>query len=233
MRLTSLPIFNDNYIWLLRDEKSSEVLAVDPGESKTLIEYLKKNNLHLTYLLLTHGHDDHIGGVKELISEYSELTCIWYHQNINYDLFFKEQKIIKFKTPGHLREHVSYFLPQLNILFCGDTLFSLGCGRIFETDFDQYAEHLWDSLQTIKEITNPETLVCCTHEYTLKNLAFCQTLEKNYHVPKSIEEELVARFKSTQQTLPSTMKFELQYNPFLKTPSIDEFKKLRLLKNNF
>jgi hydroxyacylglutathione hydrolase len=233
MKLTSLPIFNDNYIWVLKDEKSSEVLAVDPGESQRLIEYLKKNNLHLTSILLTHGHDDHIGGVKELITEYPELTCIWYHQDINHDLFFKEQKIIKFKTPGHLREHVSYFLPQLNILFCGDTLFSLGCGRIFETDFNKYAEQLWESLQTIIKMTNPETLVCCTHEYTLKNLSFCQTLENKYHVPQSIEEELIARFHSSKQTLPSTMKFELQFNPFLKAQSPDELKKLRLLRNNF
>jgi hydroxyacylglutathione hydrolase len=232
MKLQALPIFKDNYIWMLIEETAREVLVVDPGEAETLITYLEDHNLRLKLILVTHDHLDHIGGIDKLKVHFPDVR-ICSHQTNSQRLNFHHHQIQMLKTPGHLEHHVSYLMPDLNILFCGDTLFSLGCGRIFESDYEKAALQLWTSLNLLKQITNQQTLVCCTHEYTLKNALFGQTLPSPYTLHQEIIEQIQNNLTLHQTTLPSTMGFELLYNPFLKTPHFEDFLKLRRLRDQF
>lgn len=232
MKVHQIPIFTDNYVWLI--ENQGEAHIVDPGEAPTVLSYLKSHNLNLVSILVTHEHSDHIGGVEELKKQFPNSTIYWNKNLKDQDIIhFSDEQIEVWNTPGHMKNHVSFYLKKNNWLFCGDTLFSLGCGRILEGEFNQGCQALFESLQKIKSQTNPETKVFCTHEYTLKNMAFTQSLEVKYHLPQNLTQELNNRFNLTGSTLPSTMEFEKNFNPFLIAKNIYEFSQLRMLRNNF
>ena len=230
LNVVPIPILNDNYIWTIIHGKKTVV--IDPGLSDPVLKYHQKYNLELTAILITHHHHDHIGGIDGIINQHNVPVYAPYHEKFNFkyhqvqenskiQLFDNTLEFSVIEVPGHTLEHIIYHGNQL--LFCGDTLFSFGCGRIFEGTYRQ----MYDSLRKFKSI-DPDSRVYCTHEYTLKNLEFL----KNYFKDNTFYEKKYQNLSKSMITLPSLLKDELESNPFLNS-SYDEFKKLREAKDLF
>ncbi|MBA2656428.1 MAG: hydroxyacylglutathione hydrolase [Tatlockia sp.] len=232
MKIQPLSAFYDNYIWMIINEENKQVLCIDPGQAEPVIRFLDKEKLSLQAILLTHHHNDHMGGVSELINLNPKLPVYGpYDKRIpEVDHSLKEPDYLKidsyqFKiinTPGHTASHISYYEPNQGWLFCGDTLFSAGCGRVF----DGTIEELHDSLQKLKNL--PEnTQVFAAHEYTLKNLRFAATVEPDNLTIYNYAQLLLA--KSNTCSLPSSIAVEKEINPFFRTETagVKAFAKLK------
>ena len=222
MHLTPLPAFNDNYLWLWHH--NSHAVVVDPGDGEVVMQALSRLQLHLDAILVTHHHADHTGGVNVLREATQAVVYGPAGENIpgpyealaGGDTFdWQGQRIEVIDVPGHTAGHIAYFAPgegDAPLLFCGDTLFSGGCGRLFEGT----AAQMLGSLDRLAALPGP-TRVCCAHEYTLSNLRFALAVEP--HNP-----DLLAYHDSCQQwrangqpTLPSTLTQELAINPFMRS----------------
>lgn len=223
MNLTSIPALDDNYIWTLNNE-DGQCLIVDPGEAAPVLAMLKKNRWRPVAVLLTHHHHDHVDGVKELISHFPELTVYGPEETVNKGTtaVVKEDDHIKIldlefrvmATPGHTLGHISYY--SAPYLFCGDTLFSGGCGRLFEGT----AKQMFSSFQKINQLP-AETLVCCAHEYTLSNMKFAATLLPQDAGISAYYLKIKELRAKKQVTLPTTLSLERQINVFLRTQDAD------------
>ena len=237
--ITPIPAFQDNYIWLLHN--SLNAVVVDPGDAKPVIAKLKEKKLILTTVLITHYHADHINGVEELI-EYAKNQ----HQNLNiyapqYEPYtFNHIKVGEndeiylpeinqtFKVlwlPGHTNGHIAYVNDAY--LFCGDTLFGAGCGRLFEGTPAQ----MLDSLNRIKAL-NKTTQLFCTHEYTAKNIQFALELEPDNQDLINRQIAVNALREKLKPSLPSTIDCELKTNPFLRCAQPSIFARSKALKND-
>lgn len=251
--IDAIPAFSDNYIWTIIDDTAGMMDCIDPGDASPIIRYAKQNQLTLRTILLTHHHPDHIGGVAQLLSHFPK--CIVYgphdgripfitHHVAEHDtLLIGPYSFQVLFNPGHTSTHISYFEPKQHWLFCGDTLFSAGCGRVFDGTIEQ----LHQSLALFKTLPL-DTKIFCAHEYTLQNLKFAQHVEPtNTNILAHIKRLLA---QPISNSLPSTLGHELTINPFLRTEhpsvkkyalshgagsdsSIDVFKTLRTLKNTF
>ena len=239
MRIEIIKCLKDNFSYLIIDEQNNSACVIDPSEASPIIDNVEKFKLNLKFILNTHHHFDHIGGNKELKKKYN-LKVIGFEKDKEripeIDITLKDKEIWKsnkFETkiyhiPGHTSGHICYHFFNQNILFTGDTLFSLGCGRIFEGTYEQ----MFSSLQLIKSF--PEnTKIYCGHEYTLKNAEFCIKHDKDNSALiekiKSIKKKLDNGFP----TIPTTIKEELDCNIFLRSKDVGSFSKLRDLKDNF
>jgi len=219
----ALPAFNDNYIWLLRPRGDRRCWVVDPGEATPVLRYLQAHDLTLEGILLTHHHPDHIGGVAELAKP--GVTLIGALQDTyrlppltlqvssgdRFQMLGHTLQVIE--VPGHTLGHLAFYIPETTppMLFCGDTLFAGGCGRLFEGT----PEQMHASLQSLAQL--PETTqVFAAHEYTLKNLEFALKVEPSN--PALTERLASCKALRTHQepTLPSTLALELATNPFLR-----------------
>lgn len=217
-----IPVLKDNYVWTMIDHHR-QALIVDPGEAAPVIDYLKQHNLQLVGIFITHHHWDHTNGLAELTQHYSVPIFGPAIENISYvtqplaegDEIKIPGFTLPFTTmtiPGHTRGHIAYYSPT--ILFCGDTLFSSGCGRIFEGS----PEEMYASLQKIAALPD-ETKIYCAHEYTLANLHFAKTVEANN---KLIDERIAIvneLRKNNLPSLPSLLREEKDTNPFLRCDS--------------
>ncbi|MBB3168613.1 hydroxyacylglutathione hydrolase [Simiduia aestuariiviva] len=226
--LTPIPAFTDNYIWALSDGRHCWV--VDPGDAEPVEQWLAARGLPLTGILITHHHADHIGGVDALQRNRANLP-IYGPQTPKIPqvtqvvspaapVSIGPWQLEVLNVPAHTLDHIAYFLPadteQPGALFCGDTLFAAGCGRLFEGTADQ----LHQALAQFKALP-PATLICCAHEYTLANLAFAKAVEpENPNIDIRITQEQCKRAAGLP-TLPSTLALELDTNPFLRTQSPD------------
>jgi len=223
MNLTSIPALQDNYIWTLNNNRG-ECLIVDPGEAAPVLAALEKNQWQPQAILLTHHHHDHVGGVKELVKKYPNLVV--YGPGETQDkgagqIVGEGDKVavlgLEFSiylTPGHTLGHISYF--SFPYLFCGDTMFSGGCGRLFEGT----AEQMFISFQKLNTLPE-ETLVCCAHEYTLSNLKFAHTLlPQDAEINRYYRKIKELRVKNNV-TVPSTLACERKINVFLRTQDIE------------
>lgn len=223
MNLTSIPALQDNYIWTLNDD-CGRCLLVDPGEAAPVLSAMTHNRWLPQAILLTHHHQDHVGGVRELLAHYPDVPVygpqetgdkganILLSEGDRINVLGLDFQIIA--TPGHTLGHISYF--SIPYLFCGDTLFSGGCGRLFEGT----AKQMFESFQKLNKLPG-ETLVCCSHEYTLSNLAFAHAIypqeaeiTRYYHKIK----ELRAK---NGITLPTTLDHERKINVFLRTQNTE------------
>lgn len=221
--LTALSAFQDNYIWILNDTYK-HCLIIDPGEGKSVLDTIIANQWIPEAILLTHHHHDHVGGVKMLLQHFTGLKVYGpeetrssgaNHIVTEGERFTALQLTFQvIATPGHTLGHVSYY--SAPYLFCGDTLFSGGCGRLFEGT----ARQMHDSLQRLNQLP-AETLVCCAHEYTESNLAFaCHLLPDDKEIVSYLHKIRGLRDKN-QPTVPSTLQKERKINIFLKIKHID------------
>jgi len=226
LNISPIAAFSDNYFWAIARDGSAKIAVVDPGDAKPVIDYLEKKQKQLALILITHWHPDHIGGVNELAALYgvpvvgpgsahipqvTNLVKEGDEVTLFKGLFGETLKVIA--VPGHTLDHIAYFVDSATAprLFCGDTLFSSGCGRLFEGD----GPMMWNSLNKIKQL--PEnTEIYCAHEYTLSNLKFALAVEPdNTAVIRRIEQANTLR-AANQPTVPTTLKQELHFNPFLR-----------------
>lgn len=232
-----LPSRKDNYIYALRNA-SHDLMVVDPGEVAPVENFLKEHPSRLRFILLTHHHADHIAGAEELRTRYGALligAAADRHRLPPLDrevtdgdrLHLLEEKVEVLAIPGHTLGHIAFFLPESKLLFCGDTLFSLGCGRLFEGTPAQMLSSL-TRLAALPE----DTAVCCGHEYTLANARFAMTVEPENAALAEMAKEVGTSLMAGHPTLPSTLAQEKRANPFLRVNGdVEAFARLRLQKD--
>lgn len=214
MKIHCLSAFTDNYMWLLEMDKN--IVVVDPGEAAPIIHYLREHQLHLKAVLLTHDHHDHVGGLEELL-HYAKAPVYGHCRFADYsdNHFFLSDKINVqvLDTPGHTDKSVCYLIQTQasQHLFCGDTLFASGCGRVFTGDYSA----MFYSLNQLKALS-PDCLVYPGHEYTLKNLHFAQFIEPNNPLIEARLKEESDKWRLQNNTLPVTMDIEQKTNPFFR-----------------
>lgn len=216
--VVTLPAFDDNYIWLLVDQERSLAAVVDPGDEDPVIGYLYAQGLALSAILITHKHWDHTGGIADLKARWSQATVYGpaaenisgIEEKVSQGVVLSSLGLQVLDVPGHTEGHVAYV--GEGRLFCGDTLFAGGCGRIFSGTYEQ----LSDSLRLIAQLP-PSTLVYCAHEYTSANLGFARWVEpQNMPLLLRIEAEKSKR-RQGLPTVPSSLEMELATNPFMRT----------------
>lgn len=218
MNLISIPAMQDNYIWLLANDQQ-ECLIVDPGVAAPALHYLTENKLTPKAILLTHHHNDHVDGVGELLQHYPDIPVYGPQETANKgctqqvrghdEITVLGMTFSVLDVPGHTLGHIAYYATPY--LFCGDTLFSAGCGRIFEGT----PEQMYASLQLIAQLPD-NTLVCCAHEYTESNLRFARyVLPENKEIETYQKQVHELRLKH-QPSVPSLLKIEKEINPFLR-----------------
>ena len=213
-----IPAFKDNYIWLLR--KGASAVVVDPGDAQPVLDTLAREGLTLSAVLVTHHHQDHQGGVAELLTYFpvtvfgpatESITAVTHplFGGETIRLVALDAEFLVYATPGHTLGHLAYFGSEC--LFCGDTLFTGGCGRVFEGTPAQ----MYDSLTRLAALPD-QTSVFCAHEYTETNLRFALAVEPGNRILRDrVDEVAVARAKG-QATVPSTLAMEKSTNPFLR-----------------
>jgi len=253
MKIEIIPCLNDNYSYLIHDEISNTVAIVDPSEFMPCDTIISKNYKKLDFILNTHHHYDHVGGNEELKKKYNS-KVLGFENDKNripqIDTVLKDNQEFKIGTlnfttifiPGHTRGHVAFYFKKERVVFSGDTLFSLGCGRVFEGTYKQ----MFQSLNKLKNLPG-ETKVYCGHEYTFKNLEFCLKFNPNNDFLKKKKDDIKLSLKNKKPTIPSTIADEIKANIFFRvndpdvkkainlenSPDIEIFTKLRDLKDNF
>lgn len=222
MDIHLIPAFSDNYIYLLRDPASGAVGVVDPGDAAPVTAELERRGWRLTTILNTHHHNDHIGGNAALKERYGA-TVIGAradaHRIADLDTALDEGDRVAFggetgtviAVPGHTSGHIAFHFPDSKALFCGDTLFSLGCGRLFEGT----AEQMWHSLGKLRALPG-DTRVYCGHEYTQSNARFALTIEPDNADLRARADEIAALRAEGRPTIPTTLGLERRTNPFLR-----------------
>jgi len=253
MQITPISCLSDNYAYVISDYSSKTVGVVDPSEAQPIISFLENENIKLNYILNTHHHFDHVGGNAELKKKYNAKVVGFAgdkHRIPEIDIAIKDNErwifgkssIKILHIPGHTSGHICFFFEKEKIAFTGDTLFSLGCGRIFEGDHKQ----MLNSLNKIKNLPK-ETKIYCGHEYTHKNAEFCMKYENN-NVDLRKKFEQIKKLRSQNlPTIPSILGDELKSNIFLRCDQkelknklnmknqedLEVFRKVRDLKDSF
>ena len=221
LKIKQLPVLNDNYIYLIVDKKTQITACVDPALAEPVIEYLNKENLSLNFILNTHHHFDHVGANLELKKKYGckivgnkkdsdRIPGIDIKLNENDFFAIGQSKCKVIDVSGHTKGHIAFYFKEEDLIFCGDTLFSLGCGRLFEGTPAQMVK----SLLKIRSLPN-NTKIYCAHEYTLNNANFALSLDpKNLKLKEKIVEIKKKRSKNIP-TVPCDLGEEKDLNPFL------------------
>jgi hydroxyacylglutathione hydrolase len=239
IKVTPIPILQDNYAWLLRDEESGCTAIVDPAEVDPIVRAIDAAGGKLDLIILTHHHGDHVAGTDAIRTRYGAPVVgakadthrlpaldreLWEGSEV--DLGASTARV--FETPGHTVGHISLYFPDGHVLLCGDTLFSLGCGRLLEGT----AADMHKSLTRFAALP-PETLVCCGHEYTESNARFALHADPDNADLKAYAEHVKQLRASGQPTLPSRLSDELACNPFLRAPDVATLADLRKRKDTF
>ena len=239
MKIEIIPCLKDNYAYLIIDQSKKNACVVDPSESKPIIEYLDKNQINLKFILNTHHHYDHVGGNSFLKKKYNAKVVGYKKDKTRIpeiDILLDDNEIWKSENfeakvmhiPGHTSGHICFYFYKDKIIFTGDTLFSLGCGKIFEGTYSQ----MFQSLNKFKQLP-VDTKIFCGHEYTEQNSNFCLTYDPNNEKLKKKIIEIKKKLINNLPTIPSTIKEELECNIFLRSENVESFSKLRDLKDNF
>ena len=239
MKIQIIKCLQDNYSYLIIDETNLSACVVDPSEAKPIIDFVESKNIKLKYILNTHHHYDHVGGNIELKKKYNS-KVIGFKGDKNripeIDILVNDLETWKkdnfeakiYHIPGHTTGHIAFHFFKEKKIFTGDTLFSLGCGRLFEGTHKQ----MFDSLKKIKKLPK-DTKIYCGHEYTLQNSNFCIAKDPNNLKLKEKISEISEKIKNNLPTVPSILNDELECNIFLKANDLKSFSKLRDLKDNF
>jgi len=248
-----IPLLSDNYSYIIRDKNTNITGCIDPPVAKDIVNVLQNRGIDLNFILNTHHHQDHVGGNQELKEIYNCKIIGCYHdQNRIPEIDIKLKDSEEFNigesvfkviyTPGHTIGHICYYFKDQNLLFCGDTIFSLGCGRLFEGSYEQMTE----SILKIRSLPDC-TKIFCGHEYTESNAKFAEFLDsRDDLLRKKILNIKKDRLKS-KPTIPAILEEEKKLNPFMKfdnqeyldsikienISNVENFKKLRIMKDNF
>ena len=239
MKIEIIKCLKDNYSYLIIDETTKIACVVDPSEAKPVIDVLEQKKINLKYILNTHHHYDHVGGNLELKKKYNcEITGYRGDKDRipEIDVLLDDNQVWKrnkfeakiYHIPGHTTGHIAFHFFNEKKIFTGDTLFSLGCGRIFEGTYEQ----MFNSLKKIKELPL-DTKIYCGHEYTFQNSNFCIANDSGNSKLKDKIVEIKKKLEKNLPTIPSILADELDCNIFLKAKDIKSFSKLRDLKDNF
>ncbi len=239
-----IPVLMDNIIWIW--VKNNQAVVVDPAISEPVINWLNDHKLTLNSILQTHHHEDHIGGTKDLLSSWPSAEVIAAKRDIeriplqtysvtdNETVTLLDEKITVLEVPGHTSNHICFFVHGSKktkidpVLFCGDTLFGAGCGRLFEGTPNQ----MFESLQRINTLPK-NTWIYCAHEYTKANLQWAQSIyPEDSYIKKRLEDVIHKREKGLQ-SLPSKLSEEQKTNLFLRAKTSKEFSELRFHKDNW
>ena len=225
LKITALAAFNDNYIWLIEDLTNQLAWVVDPGDGNVVQEYLDENRaLTLSGILVTHHHDDHIGGISTLLAHHPDLSIYGIQSDrikaINCPVgegdtleLSEAFKVEVISVPGHTRDHIAFYYPSQEqpALFCGDTLFSSGCGRLFEGS----PSTMRQSLAKLRVLPK-QTKIYCAHEYTQANLEFALAVEPDNSAIANKRSQVAALRAKGAATVPTTLDNEINTNPFLR-----------------
>eukprot|EP00887_Chlorella_sp_A99_P006475 scaffold3.g6475.t1 len=222
MEIERVPCLNDNYSWLLHEPRQGKTAVVDPAEVAPVVAALERKGWQLTHILNTHHHWDHVGGNEELKRRYGCTVVgpaadreripgidVALADGDRYP--FGATELMCFDTPGHTRGHITFYCSEAQALFPGDTLFSLGCGRLFEGT----PATMWASLSKLARLP-PETRVYCAHEYTESNAKFAASIDPDNAALRKRIEEVTALRAAGQATVPSLLGEELAANPLLR-----------------
>ena len=239
MKIEIISCLQDNYSYLIIDETNNNACVVDPSEANPVINFVEKKNVNLKYILNTHHHFDHIGGNADLKKKYNS-TVVGYKHDAKripgIDILVDDNQIWKadnfeakiMHIPGHTTGHISFYFFNEKLIFTGDTLFSLGCGKIFEGTYEQ----MFLSLNKLKKLPE-DTMIYCGHEYTLQNSKFCISHDSNNLNLQNKIKKIKENLNNNMPTIPTILKDELECNIFLRAKNIESFSKLRDLKDNF
>ncbi len=220
--IQQLPALNDNYIYVLHDPESGETAAVDPGQAQPVHAMLARMGWRLSHILVTHHHGDHTGGIPDLVAETGakvvgaradlpRIPNLTMAVNDGDSFLLGHSPVMVMAVPGHTSGHIAFHLPSPGAVFCGDTLFSLGCGRLFEGT----AEQMWASLCRLRDLPDA-TLVYCAHEYTAANGRFARVTERNNPDLAQRIAQVAALTQAGKPTIPTTIAQERATNPFLR-----------------
>ena len=253
IEIIQIPLLSDNYSYIIRDKNTNITGCIDPSVAKDIVNVLQNRGMDLNFILNTHHHHDHVGGNQELKEIYNcKIIGCYNDQNRipGIDIKLKDNEEFNigesvFKvidTPGHTIGHICFYFKDQNFLFCGDTIFSLGCGRLFEGSYEQMTE----SILKIRSLPD-STKIFCGHEYTESNAKFAEFLDpENDLLKKKILNIKKDRLES-KPTIPATLEEEKKLNPFMKfdnqeyldsikienISNAENFKKIRIMKDNF
>ena len=214
----TIPAFTDNYIWLFHQQESSEAYVVDPGDADPVLEALERLNLTLKGILITHHHNDHVGGIEQLVSQYpvpvygpKGITQATKIMSDGDRLEIAETTFNVIEITGHTLDHIAYYSASEPLVFLGDTIFANGCGRLFEGS----PEQMWHSLSRLASLP-PETKLYCAHEYTEANTRFALAVEPNNSDLLQRAQGISKTRAANKPTIPSTLGMELATNPFMR-----------------
>ena len=222
LEIAQIPVLNDNYVYLIREPASGHVGVVDPAVVNPVLDAAAKRGWDITHIFNTHHHGDHVGGNLE-IKKATGCTIVGPGHDkdripgIDQQVFdgdtvsFGQTTARVFFVPGHTRGHIAYWFSDSDALFCGDTLFSIGCGRLFEGNPAQ----MWDSLKKLRALPKT-TRIFCAHEYTRANIDFALTVDPDNSALNARSEEVNRLRAAGKPTVPSTLGMEMNANPFLR-----------------
>lgn len=249
-----LTVFDDNYIYVAQFKGTSDAFVVDPGESELTLQFIQQQNLNVKWFLITHEHDDHIGGLSILRGAFPTAKIIC-HPSLNEELKVDQRQagytgqlvmpldslnVQVIELAGHTSHHLAFHFPEEKVLFCGDILFGLGCGRIISGSYEQQFE----SMQFFKAQSD-QTRIFCAHEYTRRNFQFITAqlpnfpglIQKHFALEENNLKDLLngidLRLKDQKRTVPLSLGVEKKYNPFLISKTFHDFKIVRELRNKF
>lgn len=236
--VTPVPCLSDNYAWLLR-APDGRLAVCDPGEAAPIAAAVDAAGGKLDTILLTHHHGDHVGGVAELVQRYGAKVvgaAADAHRLPPLDVAVSPGQTIDvlgvpaevLASDGHTRGHIAFHFPECAIVLCGDTLFSLGCGRLLEGT----AEEMFASLQRLAALP-PETLVCCGHEYSESNARFALTVEPENAALRARADAIARQRAEGKPTVPTTIGEENAANPFMRAKDVATLARIRAAKDNF
>tara|TARA_R110001583_G_scaffold26757_2_gene96282 strand:+ start:56959 stop:57729 length:771 start_codon:yes stop_codon:yes gene_type:complete len=225
VNVITIPSFSDNYIWLIKDSQSQHCILVDPGDATPVLDIVNSQSLVVDAIIITHKHHDHIGGVEKILSSLdNDIKLYGKNKLFPSVLEVKEAQTIHFfeqrfslkvmEVPGHTLDHVVYYNDDM--LFCGDTLFSAGCGRVFEGSHQQ----MFDSLSRLASLSDA-TKVYCAHEYTENNLAFAYAIEPKNKALLSYMQQVAKKRQLGLPSIPTDIGLEKNINPFLRCADVN------------
>lgn len=237
--IARIPVLSDNYVWMMHDDASGETVVIDPAVAEPVLAEAAARGWTITQIWNTHWHPDHTGGNEEIKAatgcvitgpeaEAARIPTLDHMVGEGDEAQLGDVKARVMEVPAHTAGHIAYYLPDDAVLFCGDTLFAMGCGRLFEGT----AEQMFTAMSRFAELP-PETKAYCAHEYTLSNGRFAVTVEPdNEALLARMADVEVAREKG-EATVPTTIALELATNPFMRANDVAELAERRASKDNF